>query len=127
MSDNLNPKKKRAKPAPPPAKAAGSVPSPEEVTAPAITEVVPPVSSATAPAAPEAAAGTGEQMVIEDVEAQKMRVRNTEVLLRMYTDRRINNQLNYYQERIREFEANSGMMVTVGALIMAASTAISFF
>jgi|GEM_PF-4373196 len=49
----------------------------------------------------------------------------SDALLRIYIAKRIDGQRAYYQERIKEFEANAGLMTTIGALIMAFSAALS--
>src|SRR5574341_471134 len=49
----------------------------------------------------------------------------SELMLRIYLRLRIENQLKFYRSRVREFDANSGFMVSVGALIMAISSAVS--
>lgn len=49
----------------------------------------------------------------------------SDLLRRIYNDKRINRQIEYYRNRVREFDANTGFMVSVGALIMAISTVVS--
>ena len=49
----------------------------------------------------------------------------SELLLRIYLQKRIEGQLGFYRSRIREFDSNSGFMVGIGAMIMALSSMIS--
>ena len=48
-----------------------------------------------------------------------------EVLLRLYLAKRINGQLEFYESRVNEFNANIGFMVSIGAGIMAISSIVS--
>jgi len=49
----------------------------------------------------------------------------TDALLKIYLKKRIDGQLRFYQARIKEYDANSGFMVSVGAFIMAVGAVIS--
>lgn len=46
-------------------------------------------------------------------------------LLDVYLEKRIAGQRQFYKARIREFDGNSGLMITVGAAIMAISAVLS--
>ena len=48
-----------------------------------------------------------------------------EVLLRLYLAKRIDGQMEFYESRVTEFNANIGFMVSIGAGIMAISSIIS--
>lgn len=52
-------------------------------------------------------------------------VDSSHAFLRAYHRLRIEKQFNYYQDRIREYDANSGFMVAVAAGIMATSSFVS--
>jgi hypothetical protein len=64
----------------------------------------------------QAAARTGQQE--HDTDAN-------EVLLRLYLAKRIDGQMQFYEARATEFNANIGFMVSVGAGIMAISAIVS--
>jgi SMODS and SLOG-associating 2TM effector domain 1 len=52
-------------------------------------------------------------------------VDSSEILLKMYVQKRIEGQLRFYDARMKEFEDNSSFLVWVGAVIMAISTVVS--
>lgn len=49
----------------------------------------------------------------------------SDALLRLYVQKRIQGQLDFYRRRVQEFDANTGFMVSIGAAIMAISAFVS--
>lgn len=49
----------------------------------------------------------------------------SEYMVQLYLKQRLDNQINYYNSRRKEFDANVGFMVSMGAGIMAVSSLIS--
>ncbi|HLA44132.1 MAG TPA: SLATT domain-containing protein [Aggregatilineales bacterium] len=52
-------------------------------------------------------------------------ISSADTLLRVYLNKRIDGQLEFYKARVREFDTNTNFVVSLGALVMAASSIIS--
>lgn len=68
---------------------------------------------------------SGGTSAAKPLSAQGLDNKTSEVLLRLYLLKRLQGQLDFYRARVREFDANSGFMVGVGAFIMALSSLIA--
>lgn len=85
---------------------------------------IPPQESATPPTPSVSNQPTGT-VKVPPLSAQPLDVRTSDLLLRVYLKKRLQGQIDFYRNRVREYDTNANFIMVMGAAIMAVSAVVS--